>query len=93
MAATSFSAVGLADALRRGKPSSRLSLSRREHQVLALLRAGNSVPEVAATLYVSLSTAKTYVARLYEKLGASNRAQALMTAVELDLFDNHALAG
>jgi DNA-binding NarL/FixJ family response regulator len=44
---------------------------------------------VAATLYVSLSTAKTYVARLYEKLGACNRAQALMTAVRLGLFDDY----
>jgi DNA-binding NarL/FixJ family response regulator len=64
-------------------------LSPRESQVLALLREGRSVPEVAATLYVSLSTAKTYVARLYDKLGSSNRAQALMTAVRLGLFDDH----
>jgi DNA-binding NarL/FixJ family response regulator len=47
-----------------------------------------SVPEIAAQLYVSLSTAKTYVARLYEKLGARNRAQALMTAVRLGLFSS-----
>jgi len=62
--------------------------------VLGLLREGNSVREVAATLFVSLSTAKTYVARLYEKLGANNRAQALMTAVELGILDTQsALAG
>ena len=42
---------------------------------------------IAAQLYVSLSTAKTYVARLYDKLGARNRAMALMTAVRLGLFD------
>jgi DNA-binding NarL/FixJ family response regulator len=89
VAARSFSATGLAQALRRRHESSdRLSLSPRERQVLALLREGRSVPEVAATIYVSLSTAKTYVARLYEKLGANNRAQALMTAVELGLFDS-----
>lgn len=89
VAASSFSAAGLAQALRRRRDvSERLSLSPRERQVLALLREGRSVPEVAATIYVSLSTAKTYVARIYEKLGANNRAQALMTAVELGLFDN-----
>jgi DNA-binding NarL/FixJ family response regulator len=88
VAARSFSAAGLAQALRRRTESSeRLSLSPRERQVLALLREGRSVPEVATTIYVSLSTAKTYVARLYDKLGANNRAQALMTAVEMGLFD------
>lgn len=91
VAARSFSAAGLAQALRRRKEATdRLALSPRERQVLELLRAGRSVPEVATTIYVSLSTAKTYVARLYEKLGANNRAQALMTAVELGLFDGPA---
>lgn len=89
VAARSFSAAGLAQALRRrNETSNAILLSPRERQVLALLREGRSVPEVAATIYVSLSTAKTYVARLYEKLGANNRAQALMTAVEAGLFDD-----
>jgi DNA-binding NarL/FixJ family response regulator len=88
VAARSFSAVGLAQALRRrSETTERIALSPRERQVLALLREGRSVPEVASIIFVSLSTAKTYVARLYEKLGASNRAQALMTAVELGLFE------
>jgi DNA-binding NarL/FixJ family response regulator len=89
VAARSFSAAGLAMALRRrNEATDRLALSPRERQVLLLLREGRSVPEVAATIYVSLSTAKTYVARLYEKLGANNRAQALMRAVHLGLFDD-----
>lgn len=92
VAASSFSASGLAGALRRERQTERLTLSRREHQVLTLLRDGHSVPQVAATLFVSLSTAKTYVARVYEKLGASNRAQALMTAVKLGLFEDASLA-
>ena len=95
-AASSFSASGLAQAMRRRRETNdRLALSPRERQVLSLLREGRSVPAVAAEIYVSLSTAKTYVARLYEKLGANNRAQALMTAVELGLFEDtsHALAG
>lgn len=91
-AASSFSASGLAQAMRRRRETTaRLALSPREGQVLALLREGRSVPEVAATLYVSLSTAKTYVARLYEKLGASNRAQALMAAVRLGLFEDYGM--
>lgn len=87
VAASSFSAVGLAQAMRRRhEAQERMALSPREREVLRLLRDGKSVPEVAATIYVSLSTAKTYVARIYQKLGATNRAQALMTAVELGLF-------
>jgi DNA-binding NarL/FixJ family response regulator len=90
-ASSSFSAAGLAQALRRRRETSeRTVLSTREMQALVLLRDGKSVPEVAAELYVSLSTAKTYVARLYEKLGANNRAQALMTAVKMGLFDESA---
>jgi DNA-binding NarL/FixJ family response regulator len=90
MASSAFSAAGLSAALRRRRETSeRMSLSPREHQILLLLHDGLSVPEIAAQLFVSLSTAKTYVARLYEKLGARNRAQALMTAVRLGMFENH----
>lgn len=89
VAPSSFNASGLAQAMRRrNQTTDRLVLSGRERQVLALLREGRSVPQVAAELYVSLSTAKTYVARVYDKLGANNRAQALMTAVRLGLFAN-----
>jgi DNA-binding NarL/FixJ family response regulator len=87
VAASSFSCAGLAQALRRrAVADERLSLSPREREVLDLLQHGRSVPDIAAVLYISLSTAKTYVARLYEKLGASNRATALMTAVRLGLI-------
>ncbi len=85
---SSFSASGLAQALRRRRQDAHgIALSGRELQVLGLLRDGRTVPQVAAELHVSLSTAKSYTARLYEKLGARNRSQALMTAVRLDLFD------
>lgn len=90
-APSSFAAAGLAAALRRRKETSeRVLLSLRERQILFLLHDGLSVPAIAAQLYVSLSTAKTYVARLYDKLGARNRAQALMTAVRLGMFDDAA---
>jgi DNA-binding NarL/FixJ family response regulator len=89
VAPSSFAAAGLATAMRRRRESSdRMALSPREREILFLLHDGLSVPEIAAQLYVSLSTAKTYVARLYDKLGARNRAQALMTAVRLGMFDH-----
>jgi DNA-binding NarL/FixJ family response regulator len=85
----SFSAHGLAEALRRRSAApQRQLLSPRESQVLGLLQEGHTVGEVAKALHVSLSTAKTHVARVYEKLGATNRAQALMTAVRLGLKDH-----
>jgi DNA-binding NarL/FixJ family response regulator len=88
VSAASFTSTGLAAALRRRSAGNRSALlSPRERQVLQLLANGRSVAEVAAELYVSLSTAKTYVSRLYEKLGADNRAQALMAAVRLGLTD------
>jgi DNA-binding NarL/FixJ family response regulator len=83
-AASSFLATGLADAMRRrSQRPAAISLSARELEVLDLLSHGLAIPAIAARLYVSVSTAKTYVSRLYDKLGANNRAQALMTATRL----------
>ena len=83
VAASSFTASGLATALTRRRESrERLALSPREIEVLRLLRDGLSVPAIAVRMFISYSTAKTYVARLYQKLGAANRAQALMVAVQ-----------
>jgi DNA-binding NarL/FixJ family response regulator len=87
VAASSFTAAGLAVALaRRRAVQDRITLSSREREVLRLLSDGMSTPAIAMTMFISLSTAKTYVGRLYEKLGVTNRAQALMTAVQLDLI-------
>lgn len=91
VAASSFTASGLAMAMaRRQSTTERLALSPREREVLALLQDGVSIPAIARTLYVSPSTAKTYVSRLYDKLGASNRAQALMAALRNGLIRSDA---
>jgi DNA-binding NarL/FixJ family response regulator len=84
VAAMTFSATGLAAALRRRQQQAdgRL-LSGREREVLAHLLAGKSIPALAGELYISVSTAKTYVARLYDKLGVSNRSQAVLAAARL----------
>jgi DNA-binding NarL/FixJ family response regulator len=87
VAASSFTAAGLAAALfRRRAMQDQFGLSGRENEVLQLLRRGMSTPEIARAMSISHSTAKTYVARLYEKLGAANRAQALMAAVHYGLI-------
>ena len=88
VAAASFTASGLAMAVaRRRAMQDRLALSPRETEVLNLLHRGLSIPAMAMELYISVSTAKTYVARLYDKLGAANRTQALMTALRHGLID------
>jgi DNA-binding NarL/FixJ family response regulator len=87
VAASSFTASGLATAVaRRRSMQDRLALSPRETEVLRLLHDGLSVPAIALEMYISMSTAKTYVARLYEKLGATNRGQALMAAMHHGLI-------
>lgn len=87
VAASSFTASGLAVAIaRRRTARERLALSPRETEVLRLLRNGMSVPAIALAMFISQSTAKTYIARLYDKLGAANRTQALMTAMQNGLI-------
>ncbi len=89
VAANSFTASGLAVAIaRRRAAQERLALSPREAEVLRLLRDGLSIPAISVAMFISQSTTKTYVARLYEKLGAANRSQALMTAVRHGLIDS-----
>ena len=61
-------------------------LSERELEVLALIAAGESNEQIAAKLFVSLSTVKTHINRLYRKLGARSRTQAIARARELDLI-------
>jgi DNA-binding NarL/FixJ family response regulator len=61
-------------------------LTEREGEILQLLKQGLPVNAIAARLYISPSTAKTHVSRLYDKLGASNRTQAIMAAIRLRLI-------
>jgi DNA-binding NarL/FixJ family response regulator len=80
-----FAAAGLAAAMRRRNDTDRPRLTPRETEVLGLLKDGMSVSQVARGLYMSESTVKTHVAKIYDKLGATNRAQALMTAIRQGL--------
>jgi DNA-binding NarL/FixJ family response regulator len=91
VAATTFAATGLVAALTTRHRSTSV-LSTRETEVLRLLRDGYTAPRIAAALSVSESTVKTYIGRLYDKLGATNRAQALMTAMRRGLLHDAATA-
>ncbi len=61
-------------------------LSEREMEVLRLIAAHLSNQEIADTLVVSLNTVKTHVRRLYGKLNAGSRLEAVERARELGLL-------
>jgi DNA-binding NarL/FixJ family response regulator len=84
-----FSAAGLGAAMRRRANDDRPRLTQRETEVLQLLKEGLSIHQVARRLFLSESTVKTHVAKLYDKLGATNRAQAVMNAVRLKVLSAH----
>lgn len=90
---TSFSAGDLAEALHRRLNPSGPHLTPREAEVLQMLAEGLAVSGLAKALFISESTTKTHIARVYEKLGASNRTQALMSALRLGLLHNPAGQG
>jgi DNA-binding NarL/FixJ family response regulator len=52
-------------------------LSPREAEVLKLIAAGLSNTEIAVALFVSNATVKTHVNRIFAKIGARDRAQAV----------------
>lgn len=82
----SFAARDLPGALQRRMTSTAPTLSLRESEVLSLLADGVGVSGIARELFISESTAKTHISKIYEKLGAANRAQALMRAVRAGLL-------
>jgi len=86
VAPLTFACTGLAEAMVRRMRSGAPRLSDRERQVLDLLAEGLGVTAIAGRLYLSESTAKTHIGRIYDKLGAANRAQALVTAMRLGLI-------
>jgi DNA-binding NarL/FixJ family response regulator len=57
-----------------------LRLTAREIDVLRLAAEGHTNPQIAAALGLTHNTAKTYMQRTLEKLGAPNRTAAVTTA-------------
>ena len=67
------------------KAQAALGISRRELEVLHHIAAGRSNNEIAAQLHVSPHTVKTHVARLFDKLDASRRTEAINKARALGI--------
>jgi two-component system, NarL family, nitrate/nitrite response regulator NarL len=80
-------AAGLVSEIRLRKQDDRPALSPREHEILRLIAAGKSLPEIAQELFLGLTTVKTHVQHLYEKLGVSDRAAAVASAMRRGLIE------
>lgn len=95
--ASAFLALGVVVGVRLTRPVQRaqatgnpqaldsLGISPRELAVLQELAAGRSNKEIASRLQVSPNTVKTHVARLFEKLGARRRTDAIKRARDLGI--------
>jgi two-component system nitrate/nitrite response regulator NarL len=76
---------GVLDLIRQ-RTAGAVQLSRRERELLELAAKGLTTVQIAEQLYLSPHTVKTYWQRLYEKLGANDRASAMAEAIRRGLL-------
>ncbi|MFB0528046.1 MAG: response regulator [bacterium] len=67
----------------------RAHLTKREVKVLKLVASGNTNKEIAKKFSVSEKTVKNHLNHIYRKLGAKNRAQAVVEALKRDYISGH----
>ncbi|MDZ4876942.1 MAG: Transcriptional regulatory protein DegU [Chroococcidiopsis cubana SAG 39.79] len=60
-------------------------LTQREQEILALIAAGKSNQEIAATLYITPGTVRVHVHTIIQKLGVRDRTQAAVLAIQKKL--------
>lgn len=77
----------LAKAIRLRAAHGRPAFSEREHEVLALIAAGKTAPEIARELHLATATVKTHMLHLYGKLDVSERAAAVAQAMRRGLLE------
>jgi DNA-binding NarL/FixJ family response regulator len=58
------------------------AFSDREMEILGLISKGLANKDIAAKMFVSESTVKTYIQSIFHKLGVNDRAQAVMEAIK-----------
>ncbi|MEV5267506.1 response regulator transcription factor, partial [Streptomyces werraensis] len=74
-----------ADASRPGRQDVVGALTPRELEVLRLIAEGLSNAEIAAAMFITPETVKTYVSRILAKLGLRDRVQAVVLAYRVGL--------
>jgi two-component system nitrate/nitrite response regulator NarL len=80
-------AAGLVSEIRLRATNDAPALTERERQVLKSISDGKSLPQIASELYLGVTTVKTHVQHLYEKLGVSDRAAAVAEAMRRGLIE------
>ena len=87
IAATVLRQAAVGTAPNGQKPSGIEDLTERELGILRLLARGHSNPEIARRLHLAPGTVRNYVSTILQKLGASDRTQAAVIAVQQGLVD------
>ena len=67
-------------------PLARFGLTEREHEILLLLAAGQSNPQIAQALFISAKTASVHVSNILTKLGVTGRVEAAAVAHRLGVI-------
>jgi two-component system nitrate/nitrite response regulator NarL len=79
---------GLFEEMRgRAEDGARSLLTPRELEILGLMADGLSAPAIGKQLYLATATVKSHQARIYEKLGVSDRAAAVAEAMRRGLLE------
>ena len=69
------------------KDANEASLSKRETEILQKVAYGATTKHVAEELGISPHTVKTHLERIFEKLGANDRAQAVAIAIRRGIVE------
>ena len=79
--------IALALAVRRRRENPHVVLPARELEILRFLAAGRTTPAIAAELYLSPSTVKAHLQRIYERLEVTDRAAAVAEGIRRGLIE------
>ena len=79
-------AAKLVSRVRAGASGAPQQLSPRELEVLRLVAAGRSNPDIARSLFIGEATVKTHLLHVFEKLEVNDRTRAVTRAMELGLI-------
>ena len=79
--------AAVADEIRVRRPLERPLLSHREQEVLGLLADGLAAPVIARRLQLGVTTVRTHIAHLYDKLEVNDRGQLVREAMRRKLLE------